>query len=603
MDNTIFKQQIAEDINLLKENIAWNDNINKDEYAFNYWILSNIYNLDEEGCSTNITEYNDKAIDCFVHFEEDKELYIIQNKYYDDNTRLSPKEISDFLTRPLSILKEGKYTRSIELQKIYNNIKNDDSYKIFLHFYITNNNKSDDIERIIKNNKPPNIIFKIFYLDDLKNKYYGKSFKEKQKLTVKFETGRKAAILAIRPKDYNLPNMSEAYYAMVKIRDIYKLWVEAEKKQYSLFEENIREYLGGSSGINKGIIDTLRNEEQRGNFFYYNNGITIICDSAKASSKDIIIENPQIVNGCQTVNSISEVLNLESDMDIEKNFGGVYVMAKILVLEKNNSVFYRDIVKYTNSQNSINDNVFGATLQPFFTIQDILKNYGILLNVKQSDKYKFKENYRDKKKFVNILQTANKFSQKDFFEFKSINDILINLETLIQIIGSFIKDAHFAYTKKSVLLKPLNKEIYQNFSSKIGDLFTTESFVKLILLYKKSELDKKNSDDKKSPSPYYLLNFIGYYLKEQKIDHQFFLKHIQKDDLFFIYEKFKNLTTKYYKLYKEKNNLEYNQMIKKEIDINIMNLVLNEHLEGLKEHNKQEYYKLLDIFENIKNKQ
>ena len=77
-----FRQQIKEDIEALKENLAWDPNTNKDEYTFNYWVLSNLYNLDEEECSSNITDYNDKGIDCYVHYEEDKELYIIQNKYY-----------------------------------------------------------------------------------------------------------------------------------------------------------------------------------------------------------------------------------------------------------------------------------------------------------------------------------------------------------------------------------------------------------------------------------------------------------------------------------------------------------------------------------------
>ena len=51
MESRIFKEQIKDDIQLLKDNLAWDSNIKKDEYAFNYWILSNIYNLDEEECN------------------------------------------------------------------------------------------------------------------------------------------------------------------------------------------------------------------------------------------------------------------------------------------------------------------------------------------------------------------------------------------------------------------------------------------------------------------------------------------------------------------------------------------------------------------------
>lgn len=55
----------------------------------------------------------------------------------------------------------------------------------------------------------------------------------------------------------------------------------------------------------------------RKNFFYYNNGITVICDrmtkivtqpSDYNMNAAFTIDNPQIVNGCQTVNSIYEAL-------------------------------------------------------------------------------------------------------------------------------------------------------------------------------------------------------------------------------------------------------------------------------------------------------
>lgn len=596
MDDQIFRHQIKEDLVHIKENIAWDSNIYKDEYAFNYWILSNLYNLDEQVSNNYITEYNDKGVDCFVHFEDEKELYIIQNKYYSEDTVLSSKEVSDFITRPISTLKSGNYKRSIELQKIYSQVKDDPNYKIFLHFYVTNDKRTSDIDILTQNYKSDEFIFKLFYLQDIKDKYYGQDevYKQQTDLNTKLNVFNKATYLAIRPNEYKLPNMSEAYYVMAKINDIYNLYKDATDKKYPLFEENIREYLGGTSGINKGIINTLRDKDQRGNFFYYNNGITIICKSAKADSKEIKIENPQIVNGCQTVNSIYEVL--KNDINPYETFGDVYVMVKILILEKKDTQFYKNIVKYTNSQNSINDKNFGASLQPFFTIQEKLQNYGIILNVKQSDKYQFKSLYKGKE-LHNLLEKANR--NKDIYEFKNINDLMINLELLIQIILAVKKDAFYSYTKKSVILKPSNQEYFENFSKKIGDFFTTESMMKLILLYKKAELDKKNSADKKSPSPYYLINFLGYYLKKNNIKDQNFFQKISMPDLNFVYDKFKKLSSKYYEKFKEIKGLEYNQMIKQKIDQNILDNILETHMNSLEEYSEDEYNKLMNIFKNI----
>lgn len=416
-------------------------------------------------------------------------------------------------------------------------------------------------------------------------------------MKTKFQVQNKAAYLAIRPKDYHLPNMSEAYYVMVKAYEIFNLWKLAEEREYPLFEQNIREYLGGTSGINKGIIHTLNDEDQRDNFFYFNNGITLICKFAKADAQKVEITDPQIVNGCQTVNSIVEVL--KNKTDFEDKFKNVFVMVKILVLKENNTNFYRDIVKYTNSQNSINDKVFGATLQPFFTIQNNLKNFGFLLNVKQSDKYQFKQLYKDKKQLGTLLIKANNNISSSFLEFKKLEDIQISLETLIQIIGALYKDAYFAYAKKSYLLKPTNKEYYQEFSSKIGEYLTTESMLKLIILYKKAEKDKKASEDKKTPSPYYLINFLGYNLRQKNIPEHDFLKNITQSDLETIYNSYEKLSKKYYDGFKEKYDMEYNQMIKQKIDIDIMSNVLKKHFDSMQEYNENAFSKLNSIFKKF----
>ena len=598
MEDKIFREQIAEDIKVLQEKLSWDPNISKDDYAFNYWILSNIYNLDEETCSDNITEYNDKGIDCFVHFKDDKELYIIQNKYYQEDTILNHKELSDFLTRPIATLKAGEYKKSTELQKIYNQAKNDDSYKIFLHFYLSNNKKTKDLKNVISQHKSDEFIFKFFDLSKINEKYYGEPIKEPKRLETTLYVKNKATYLAIRPEQYNLPReMKEAYYVMARVNDIFNLWKQAEDEKYPLFKENIREYLGGSSGINKGIITTLKDPEEREKFFYYNNGITIICNKAKAESQKVYIFNPQIVNGCQTVNSIAEVLKNAKD---RSEYNDVYVMAKIVILEKEDSKFYRDIVKYTNSQNAINYKHFGATLQPFFTLQENIKKLGFLVPVKQSDKYQFKEKYKDRKKLNELLQKAKKNIAEDFYDVKSLSNIQISLENLIQIIGAYEEDACFAYTKKRFLLKPDNTEYYQNFSTKIGDMFTTESIVKLIILYKKAESDKRSNKDKRS-IPYYLLNFIGFYLKSKKINKQKFLKTITKEELKVLYRGFERLPEKYFKQYdKNNNNLGYNHMIKQKVDILIMEKKLNKHLDSLKEYNESDYNELNDIFERIK---
>src|SRR5206468_3556932 len=69
-----------------------------------------------------------------------------------------------------------------------------------------------------------------------------------------------------------------------------------------LFARNIRGLLGEKGPINDGMTATLNEEPER--FFYYNNGITIICDRAEKrsnSGRDFLrVSNPQVINGQQT---------------------------------------------------------------------------------------------------------------------------------------------------------------------------------------------------------------------------------------------------------------------------------------------------------------
>ena len=72
-----------------------------------------------------------------------------------------------------------------------------------------------------------------------------------------------------------------------------------------LFARNVRGYLG-STEINRGMVDTLTNEPEF--FWYYNNGVTIICDEAERTSRgghDVLhVMNPQVINGQQTTRTL-----------------------------------------------------------------------------------------------------------------------------------------------------------------------------------------------------------------------------------------------------------------------------------------------------------
>ncbi len=86
-----------------------------------------------------------------------------------------------------------------------------------------------------------------------------------------------------------------------------------ERHGERLLERNIRRYLGlQGNRVNEGIRRTLMSNE-RNNFYFYNNGITLTCDSFSYNALQdgdyqVRVENLQIINGGQTCMTIFKTL-------------------------------------------------------------------------------------------------------------------------------------------------------------------------------------------------------------------------------------------------------------------------------------------------------
>lgn len=579
----IFLNQVKEDICVLQENLKNIDpRILKDEYAFNYWILSRIYSMDEELICSNITEYNDKNIDCFVYYENSKELYIIQNKYYSKNDPVKRNDVSDFLITPLTQLLEGKY-KSKELQNAFDEIYQDPEAKIFLHFNAANNKENIDSKKNIESfniNTRSEIkaltIAKYHTLNDLCDLYYGKNYEEQIFFTYNLKTINKGTFASLR-EEYGITGICEAYYIITPVSEIYNMYKAATKKNYQLFEENIREYLGSGSktSINNGIIQTLKDENERKNFLYYNNGITITCsdiekDTQEKTKRSLPLIQPQIVNGCQTVNSIVEVLKNYSTEEIDAQFSSVYLMVKALIIPdltvEKNKEFANNVVKYTNRQNAVSEKAFAANTNYFYRFQREFEKRGFILLVKPSDKNKYKNYLKEQKD--KLLFKANKYADSVGYAKFKFADLSVDLEKLLQIYVALKEDGYKAYKCKPAVLKQ-DSSTYTKYSLNIDKDLSWDNMIKLYLFYKRAESDRKQSEDKKSPIPYYLLGFLNKLLSRQNISYsQFFNSSIDKINA--AYQCLSSLTQLYRMNYHDKNKIEYNNMIKNVIDEDIL---------------------------------
>ena len=81
-----FKDQILEDIKSYQTSYPYIDNIKKDEWAFNYWVLDKLFYEEEELIEAKILDYRDMGTDAYEIYEDTKDIYLIQNKFFSDNT-------------------------------------------------------------------------------------------------------------------------------------------------------------------------------------------------------------------------------------------------------------------------------------------------------------------------------------------------------------------------------------------------------------------------------------------------------------------------------------------------------------------------------------
>lgn len=159
------------------------------------------------------------------------------------------------------------------------------------------------------------------------------------------------------------------YVALVKLRDFHKfIRDEVGQLRRNLFESNVRDYQG-STTVNDEIAQSLRAKEGE-DFWWLNNGVTVVATRATVSGKVLTLEDPQIVNGLQTS---TEVYRYFSDANTEGDERNLLV--RVIVPTRAES---RDrIIKATNSQTYIPPASLRATDKIHRDIEEYLRPFGM----------------------------------------------------------------------------------------------------------------------------------------------------------------------------------------------------------------------------------
>ena len=119
-----------------------------------------------------------------------------------------------------------------------------------------------------------------------------------------------------------------------------------------IFYDNIRDFQGLNE-VNTEIKESLC-DEQNDSFVLLNNGVTIVAGFVEPRGDNFLIEDYQVVNGCQTSHVVYQ--NQDNILD------NIYLSVKLI--ETNDSGITNKIIRATNRQTELKNEAF-ASLQPF----------------------------------------------------------------------------------------------------------------------------------------------------------------------------------------------------------------------------------------------
>lgn len=163
------------------------------------------------------------------------------------------------------------------------------------------------------------------------------------------------------------------YIALVYLKDYYRFITQDDERICaSLFEANVRDYQGNNS-VNKSIGETLSSANNEDNFWWLNNGVTIVAQKViPVSSVELQLFDPKIVNGMQTSTEIHLFFkNHKERLEEEKRS----VLVRVIVPQSEES---RDNIIYaTNNQTPVPPSSLRVTDSVHYKIETYFKSKGL----------------------------------------------------------------------------------------------------------------------------------------------------------------------------------------------------------------------------------
>lgn len=462
----VYYNRLSEDLKNIKSEYGYTT-MSK---AFAHWYLNVFFKIENNEIGESIIDgFGDNGIDAILI--DNNTIKIFQFKYPEKVTNIN-KQIEE--TTILKLINGyNKLTSARKPRKANENflsyherIKEENIFSYQFYFVSFSNSMTDHAVDALETEME-----KIYSITGNKIEYF---VHDKKKICDKMDRAQKNNIINIELKygnlqqSYNIDDEINSWVGFATANDILN---SVDGVLDVIFDENIRNY-EGDNVVNNGIYSTATNEKESKYFYFYHNGIVLICDECKISMGNHIasLEMAAVVNGCQSIVSLKKA---KDSLKLKEN-----TFVPVRIIETKDLDIRSKITEYLNSQTKIRDSYFLANNTFIRELQNDLLNKGYFLE-RLANEYDYKKG----------LLKIKEFPREKIFQ----------LEKTIQIYVAFYNNSYAAIAKRGKN-ELFNRETIDDLIATISSDRVLESqknyceVCKVITMYRRCRRTERNDE-------------------------------------------------------------------------------------------------------------
>ena len=284
----------------------YQQNFPNDGQRFVAWYLRNVHLRDMNETKDDMTDgSDDKQIDAIVIDDDKQTIFVIQGKFISESS-VDAEPLREVLSSWIQLrdLVRIQEVGNLKLKRKLSELAKalEDDYEIAFELITTGTltlAASGDLATFQKSlvelseNEDFNSSITVIDKDELRRRYDIALERDNPSINHTIDLTN-ANTMEIEMAGTNVVIASIPLKECIKIPGI---------KDGTLFQKNVRQSLGLSNRVNKGIKSTLYSPNHK-DFFFFHNGITAICNKLTRENGTLKLNGFSVVNGCQSLNTI-----------------------------------------------------------------------------------------------------------------------------------------------------------------------------------------------------------------------------------------------------------------------------------------------------------